>query len=227
MTGCTLPDAYLDMNKNIIFIRTSTTEQTPELQLADIQSLNPGKDVTIILEQQSAWRDAKRPQWEKVKTAVIDGKVDTIYVWNLDRIYRNRKKLVEFLRICAEHKTKVRSFCQKWLDSIQMMDAPFNEIMFDMMLQILGWIAEEESNTKSSRVKMAVRKTAKGTFSHLGNRWGRKAFPQQTISRVMELHNKGISVRGIAALVTVYDENRNEKKISKSAVHKIISEKAL
>ena len=211
------------MNRKIIFIRTSTHEQTPALQLADIQSLNPGDDVTIIEEQQSAWRDAKRPQWEKVKSAVIAGKVDTIFCWNLDRIYRNRKKLVEFLRICAEHKTKVRSFSQKWLDSIQTMDAPFNEIMYDMMLQILGWIAEEESNTKSNRVKMAVRKTAKGTFSHLGNRWGRKGFSPQTITRVLELHKKGLSTRAIAALVTVYDDNRNEKKISKSAVHKIVA----
>lgn len=213
------------MKKNIIYLRCSTSEQTPQLQLSDIQSLNPGEDATIIQENQSAWKEAKRPQWEKIKEAVINDRVDVIFVFSLDRIYRNRKKLVEFLRICAEHKTKVRSFCQKWLDSIQQMDAPFSEIMYDLMLQILGWIAEEESNTKSSRVKMAVRKTEKGTFSHLGNRWGRKGFPPQTISRVLELHMKGLSTRAIAAQVTVYDDNRNEKKISKSAVHKIISVK--
>ena len=99
----------------------------------------------------------------------------------------------------------------------------FNEIVMDMVINLLGWIGEEESEKKSSRVKMAVKKTSKGTFSHNGNKWGRKSFPAQTINRVLELHEQGKSIRKIASEVNVYDANNNARKISKSAVQQILS----
>ena len=92
-----------------------------------------------------------------------------------------------------------------------------------MVLNLLGWIGEEESEKKSSRVKMAVKKTSKGTFSHNGNKWGRKALPTQTVNRVLELHRQGSSIRQIASQVNIYDSNNNAKKISKSAVQQILS----
>ncbi|MGH2643953.1 MAG: recombinase family protein, partial [Chitinophagaceae bacterium] len=178
----------------------------------------------IFKEQNSAWKEnVKRPEFEGVISMIKSRKLNSIYVWNLDRIYRNRKKLIEFLTLCRNYGTRVFSFNQQWLDSIQQMDAPFNEIIFDLMLQIIGWIAEDESTTKSKRVKMAVRVRNGHTVSYKGNKWGRKPFPRQTISRVMQYHSEGKSIRQIAKLVQVYDRCNNGRPISKSAVHKIIT----
>jgi DNA invertase Pin-like site-specific DNA recombinase len=106
-----------------------------------------------------------------------------------------------------------------------LMDEPFNEIMYSLMLQIMGWLAESESTTKSNRVKMSVKHTTAGiTVSYKGNKWGRKSLPKQTINRVIGLYSEGKSIRQIAAVVQVYDKNNNGRQISVGAVHKILAE---
>lgn len=207
------------------FIRTSTTEQSPTLQLEDIVKDFSLTEYQIIEEQDSAYKEqAKRVQFEKLKKLIMSNRVTELYVWDLDRLYRNRKKLVDFLALCKVYNTKVFSFNQRWMQSIQQLQSPFNEIMFEFMLQIMGWLAEDESSKKSKRVKLAIRKSADGiTRSYKGNKWGRKAISKQATSKILELHGQGKSVREIAALVYQYDANSNGRVISKSAVHKIIS----
>jgi len=151
-------------------------------------------------------------------------KISDLYVWDLDRIYRNRIKLKEFFVLAKTFGCKVHSFRQKWLNEINNIPAPFDEIVSELLISIFGWIGEEESQKKSERIKLAVKKKGKQTVSYKGNKWGRKAFPLQTINRVMELHKQGKTVRQIASQVMVYDKNNNERNISKSAVHKLIVE---
>jgi DNA invertase Pin-like site-specific DNA recombinase len=208
---------------NYVFIRCSTGEQTPELQLTDISSMVNLDSLKILTEKVSAFKDnTKRPILDELRNEIKKGKVNILYVWHLDRLYRDRKKLVDFLAFCRLYKTKVLSYNQKFLEVFLTMPSPFDEAMYDLMLQIIGWIAEEQSTTKSNRVKLAVRKAVNGTFSHKGNKWGRKAFPKQTIDRVIKLYKSGSSIRNIANQVKVYDKNKNSKNISKSSVQKII-----
>lgn len=210
---------------NYVYIRCSTSEQTPELQLTDISTLVNLDDTEILNEKVSAYKDnVKRPVFEELKLNIKKGYVKVLYVWHLDRLYRDRKKLIEFLKFCRLYKTQVLSYNQKFLEVFLTMPPPFDEVMYDLMLQIIGWIAEEESSTKSKRVKLSVRKELNGTYSHKGNKWGRKAFPKQTIDRVIRLHNDGYSIRNISNQVYVYDKNKNSKNISKSSVQKIIAD---
>ncbi len=208
----------------VVYIRCSTPDQQPQLQLNDINvQFTPTKDSLILEESISAWKEnTPRPQFKRLEQLIRENKVKTLYVWNLDRIYRNRKKLVAFFALCKIYKVKVRSYCQKWLDSLYHTPEPFDEIFMDLFINILGWIAESESSDKSSRIKMAVRKKNSTTYSYKGNLWGRKPFPTNTINRVLELHKVGLSIREIAKKVTVYDKNNNGRDISKSAVHKIL-----
>jgi DNA invertase Pin-like site-specific DNA recombinase len=208
----------------VVYIRCSTPDQEPQLQLNDINlELKPVNDALILEESISAWKEnTPRPQFIRLEQLIRQHKVKTIYVWNLDRIYRNRKKLVAFFALCKIHKVKVRSYCQKWLDGLYHTPEPFDEILMDFFINLLGWIAESESSDKSSRIKMATRKKNNTTYSYKGNLWGRKPFPTNTINRVIELHQSGLSIRQIAKNVTVYDKNNNGRDISKSAVHKIL-----
>ena len=112
-----------------------------------------------------------------------------------------------------------------WLESLNKIPEPFNEIVYDMMIQILGFIAEEESSVKSARIKNALRKSEKGkTLSYKGNVWGRKSLSSQTAKKIIALRKEGTSIRDIASIVKVYDSNNNSRLISKSAVHKIVAE---
>ena len=218
--------------KKIIYIRTSTKEQTPELQLKDINSIINIKDCIILKDKQSAWQDFKeRKEFNELKSMITKREVSDLYVWDLDRVYRNRKKLVEFFLLCKLSNCRIHSYRQTWLEEINTMPNPWNEIVHNFMIQIMGWIAEEESNKKSERVKNAVKKKKnyKGemiTTSTYGKKWGRKNLSPQIIKKVLELHEAGISLRKIKNQVWVYDQYGNKKKnISIGAVHKIVTEK--
>ena len=128
------------------------------------------------------------------------------------------------MELCKTYNVTIFSYRQEWLNEVSKIPDPWNEIMSDLMIKILGWIGQEESDKKSQRVKNAVRKKNGKTVSYNGNRWGRKPLPKQTIDRVLVLHEQGLSIRQIAAEVKTTDKNKNQKNISKSAVHKILSE---
>jgi DNA invertase Pin-like site-specific DNA recombinase len=213
--------------KTYAYIRTSTKHQSPILQVADIKLLYPKDDLVILEEKQSAWKDnVLRPVFQELMGLIKKSKVENLYVWDLDRIYRNRLKLKEFFELCKINQVKIHSVNQKWFDEFHKIPPPFNDMMYDMLINLFGWIGEEESGKKSERIKLAVvKKDNTKTVSYKGNRWGRKPFPKQTISRVLELADSGLSIRQIANQVTVFDKNRNEKKISRSSVHKILTSK--
>jgi DNA invertase Pin-like site-specific DNA recombinase len=200
------------MKRTIIYLRTSTEEQNPQNQLRDCKTLING-DYEVIEEKQSAFKDKDRFKFEAIKKQIKQGKVSEIICWDLDRLYRNRKKLIEFFKFCKYYNCKVNSFRQQWLNKFSEIPEPFNEIMFDMMLQIMGWLAEEESRKKSERVKIAFKNSTK--------KWGRKPL-KNVDKRIKELHQQGKSVREIALLVHYWDSSRNKKFVSKSYVHKII-----
>jgi DNA invertase Pin-like site-specific DNA recombinase len=197
-----------------IHIRTSTEEQNPQNQLADCKTLLTEEGYTVVEEKQSAFKDKDRPLFEDIKKQIKQGRVNTLIVWDLDRLYRNRKKLIQFFEFCKIYRCKVQSFRQQWLNQLNDMPEPFNEIMQGLMLQIMGWIAEDESRKKSDRVKIAYKNRTK--------KWGRKPL-QNVETQVLELHKQGKSLREIASVVYYWDSARNKKFVSKSAVHKIIS----
>jgi len=222
------------MKETIIYIRTSTEEQNPKNQLEDCKKLAEKldlKDYEILEERKSAFKDnVKREIFNSIKKAIQKGEVKNLIVWDLDRLYRNRKKLIGFFELCNAFKCKIYSFRQAFLNAFDNLNLPQGfEFLAEMyrrnFLQFLGWISEEESVKKSERVKASVRKKeGKPTKSYKGNIWGRKALSKKTIQEVLDLCKKGLSIRQIADQVYYWDSNNNKRKISKSAVHKIINE---
>tara|TARA_R100000093_G_scaffold34998_1_gene18539 strand:+ start:4461 stop:5111 length:651 start_codon:yes stop_codon:yes gene_type:complete len=206
------------MNKTAIYIRTSTEEQTPELQLQDclkVHYVNKQVDYKVFEDKQSAWKDNKeRVSFETLKKEIKQKKFNNLIVWDLDRIYRNRKKLISFFEYCKIYDCKIHSYRQQWLESLNSIEPPFNDIMFDLMLQIMGWLAEEESNKKSERVKLAVSKRGGVTRSKYGNKWGRKTISTYKINQIHNFYNSDLSMRQIA----------KEVGVSKSVVHKTLRE---
>jgi len=202
------------MNSNKILIRTSTEYQNPENQLRDCQSINTYGDADIVKEQTSAWSDKERPQLIQLKKDISLRYVNHLIVWDLDRLFRNRKKLIEFFKFCKIYDCQIHSFRQTWLEELNKIPAPFDEIMHGLMLQIMGWLAEEESKKKSDRVKIA--------YNNRTQKWGRKPIGKKTEEEVIKLHKEGKSIREISSTVVYWDKQRNSHNVSKSAVHKII-----
>lgn len=198
--------------KIAIYIRTSTTEQNPENQLKDCLSIKPDGEYAIFEDKQSAWKDKDRPQFNILYKLIKSRKVEHLIVWDIDRLYRNRTKLISFFEICKMHNCKIHSFRQKFFEDINNIPPPFDDIMHTLMLSIMGWLAEEESNKKSARVKAAVRKKNNVTVSHNGNKWGRKSISTFKKNIIRKLYAEGLSMRKIAA----------EVNLGTSTVHKFI-----
>lgn len=204
----------------VIYNRVSTDEQNPENQLEDCKSIRPKnqkqdtfRDYTLFEERQSAWKDTRRPEFEKIRYLIKAKKIKDLIVWDLDRLYRNRKSLIAFFEYCKIYGCKIHSFRQPWLNDINDMQEPWGEIIHSLMLQIMGWLAQDESDKKSKRVKAAVRrKEGKPTKSYKGNIWGRKPISTFKRNRINELHKENMTIRRIAF----------EIGVSKSIVHKTI-----
>lgn len=203
------------MKKNIIYLRTSTEEQNPENQLKDCKTL-VREEYELIEEKQSAFKDKNRPNFERARKLIKSGNIRHFVVWDLDRIYRNRINLKQFFEFCKLHKCSIHSFRQEWLEQLHKIPEPFNEIMHDLMLNLMGWLAEDESKKKSERVKAAVRKKDGVTKSYKGKKWGRKSLSKQMRTKIKECikENPKMSLREIA----------NKVGLSKSAVHKYSQE---
>ncbi len=208
--------------KTYIYIRTSTEEQNPKLQLKDCLSINKYGEHKVLEEKQSAWKDKERIIFESLRALIKKGEVKHLIVWDLDRLYRNRKKLIAFFKFCKVYDCKIHSYRQSWLEELNNMPEPFGEMVYDMMLQIMGWMGEDESKKKSDRIKSAVRKKKGITISYKNNKWGRKSLSKKVIKEIFEQHKTGKSIREIADSVWYWDKNNNQKFVSKSAVHKIL-----
>lgn len=198
-----------------IYIRTSTEEQNPYNQLKDCKSINKWGSYILLEDKQSAWKeDKERPAFNELNKLIKKRSIKYIIVWDLDRIYRNRKRLIEFFDLCKLYKITILSYRQQWLNQLLNIPEPFNEIMYDMMLQVMGWLAEEESTKKSERVKAAVSKRGGITKSKYGNKWGRKNISTYKKNRIKEYYNAGYSTRATA----------QELGVGKSTVHKYFIE---
>lgn len=203
-----------------IYIRTSTEEQNPENQIKDCKSLLGQQEYFLYKDQQSAYKDTvERKDFKKLEQDIKTGKINHLYVWDFDRIYRNRIKFKAFLEYCRAYKCTIHSFNQQWMEDINKIPSPWDEIMKDMLIQIFGYLAEEESVQKGRRVKLAMRVRQDGVYSYKGNKWGRKQLSTFKKNRINELRVEGWSLRKIAYELTislgVVHKYLNEKKVEK------------
>jgi len=227
------------MNKAILYLRTSTKDQNPELQREDGMrfAAEIGIEVVeVVSEQGSAYKLEKiRTKWEEVIKRAKKEKLHII-VWRYDRAFRNREEFFKFMKIMFEvYKVKVYSVKEPSILSFWEMlgknhsDNPvINELLhnlfkalWDFLINQAGEQAEEESKKKSDRVKLAVRKVDGVTKSYKGKKWGRKKQPKVE-TQILELHEKGKNLREICEEAYYWDKNHHKKFVSLGYVHKVI-----
>ena len=214
--------------KVLIYLRTSTQEQNPENQLKDCLSINKFGEHIVLQEQQSAFKDVNRVEFDKVLTSIKRRECEHLICWDLDRLFRNRQKLIDFFQLCKMYGCKVHSYRQQWLEELNSIQPPFDEIMHSLMLQIMGWLAEEESKKKGERVKASVRKKGDKTVSYKGNKWGRRMLTKQQQNKILELKGEGLSIRAISKQLGIsiggvhkYCKDFELEKQSNNDVHKL------
>lgn len=208
--------------ETIIYIRTSTEDQNPENQMKDCLAINSYGEYEVIEDKQSAWKDDKeREGFSVLFKKIKSGEVKHLIVWDFDRVYRNRIRFKQFLELLKAYNVKLHSYRQAWLEDIHKVPPPWNDIVYDLMINVYGHLAEEESNKKSQRTKAAIRIKDGKTYSRTGLKWGRRVKPVHK-DYILELKAQGLSIVNIAKK---YNEREDFKaKISHQTVFNILKE---
>ncbi len=228
------------MKKAILVNRVSTSSQDYKLQEKDCLEFAKKKDLEVIKifgEVASAGKSKQKLIFEAQALAIKEDAC--IIVWKYDRSFRNKKDFANFmLRMYKIHNIKVYSVQEEWVnmlwessEKIAGIPEPYYshvkeqmKLNWELMIKIIGKMAEDEIKDKGARVKLAVvKKTGKKTKSYKGNVWGRKSLSKKTIQEVLDLKKSGMSIREIADSVFYWDKNNNRKAVSKSAVHKLLN----
>jgi len=222
------------MPKLFIYLRVSTDDkgQDPENQLADCLAyayehklIEVEGDARIWREEAGAWGKTTRPVFDEMMSQAWRKKVPALLVWDYDRLYRDRKKTVETIKNYGLAGTKILSVRQEWLQRLLEVPPPFNELFYDFMLQIVAWMAEDESKRKSDRMKACYKKKKAGREQYgLSVIWGRKPISREVVDAVLA-HKRSdpqLSVRKLAAMVS----SELGASVRKSTVQKILSVKA-
>jgi len=226
--------------KAIIYLRTSTKDQNPELQKEDCIKFCAERSlevVEVVSEQGSAYKLEKvRPKWEATVKRAKKERLD-IVIWKYDRCFRNRKEFFNFMKVMFEvYEKKVYSITEHsiinfWelMDKFKPTGNPvFDEllkgifkVLWDFMIQNAGESAEDESKKKSERVKMAIRKEGGVTRSYKGKKWGRKAL--KIDDKIIAAYQEGKNYRKITEEVFYWDKSNHKKFVSLGYVHKTIA----
>ena len=209
------------MKKSIIYCRCSTStkrkkigaegdiylhQQDPMLQPPMIHKAFPDSiNAEIMVESgASAFKNdgniQNRPVFAEILRRIEAGEVETLFVFDLDRCYRNRRKSLELVELCIKHDCSIRSVNQKWLNEIaNIKPKAVAEMMTNIIINVVTYLSEEDSRSKSEKIKSSVRVVDNKTVSVRGAIWGRptEISPQQILA-LKAMRAEGLTFRAIS-----------------------------
>ena len=190
-----------------IYARVSTTDQSVEMQRADMQAYCKQRGLTIYHEYCDtgiSGTKERRPALDALMADARKRKFDTVLVWRFDRFARSTKHLVTSLEEFQHLSIDFISY-QENIDS----SSPLGKAMFT----IVAAIAELERNIIVERIRGGLRRA-----KAMGKKIGRPSLHNsQQVEAVRQMRVEGKSYQVIAKALGV----------SKSAAHKWAQETAL
>ena len=145
------------MGKVFAYIRVSTREQKEDRQLDSLKGLNIDE---IIIEKASGKNFIEREKYQQMKSKLRTG--DLVIVHSIDRFGRNYKQ------ICNEWESLINMGVD-----IQVLDMPVlntrdnqngltGRLITDIILKLLGYVAERERMNIKIRQKEGIASAKKG-----------------------------------------------------------------
>lgn len=176
------------------YLRISTKEQKADLQRVDIEAWAKAQgleleEITWFVDRISG-KDTNRPELKKLQKAIFSGKVETVIVWKLDRLARNKR----------DGETMLSDWCSKGVRVVSVTQAiDLSGVVGQIVASVLLGLAEIElSNIRERQAAGIAVAKKKGTYT--GRKKGTlKADPK----RAKELHKQGLKPWEIANALDV------------------------
>jgi DNA invertase Pin-like site-specific DNA recombinase len=209
----------VNMQKAAIYIRVSGGEQTEESQrqpCIDYCEEHGWTNVKVFSDHaKSAYKNVKRPQYDKVLASVRQRSINHIVVWSLDRwCRRGARELRATIDYLGSYGVQLHSVKEQWIETINM-PGSLGQTFKDFLIGIIGWLAETESTRKSERVKESVRfqrALKKGKV-------GRPSLPDEVKKRIAALLKQGRSYSYIRNHVTYIGKYNRVHHVSDATIN--------
>jgi DNA invertase Pin-like site-specific DNA recombinase len=185
------------MKRIAVYIRVSTKDQTPDLQINDLLSYCQRKgwaasNVCVYLDLGQSGTKAQRPALKQLLEDIHKRKVDIVLVWKLDRLFRSLKHLVNTLNDWAGQGIEFISH----QDNIDLSTASGR-----LMMQIMGSFAEFEASLIRERCVAGQR--AARLRGRLPGR--KRSFTPEQVKSMLALRERGMTFKDIGNSLGVRD----------------------
>lgn len=155
--------------KGALWLRVSTGEQHSLNQLPALQDFAERRGLEVAetyIATESGWQGAQQKHLRKVYADARAGKFDVLLVWALDRLSREAvAPTLEIVNRLGKSGVEVWSIQESWLET--------SGELRDLLLAMVGWVANYESNRRSERTKAGLAR-AKTQGAQLGRPTGSK-----------------------------------------------------
>ena len=152
------------MTRAAIWARVSTDDQDSGNQLAELRAWAERRGFTVVTEYvlngTSAWNGKQRDALSAALADARVGKWDVLLCWSLDRLSREGVEVtLGWLRRFHEAGAPVWSLRESWTETA-------DPHMAELLASIYAWMARQESQRRSERVKAGIarRKAADPSF---------------------------------------------------------------
>ena len=126
--------------KTFAYCRVSSTDQNEDRQVEAMLEL--GINERDIFVDKCSGKDFERPQYQALKLQLREG--DLLVIKSIDRLGRNYKQICEEWReIVRDIKANIKVVDMPILDTTRT-DGLIGEVISDIVLQLLGYVAEQE-----------------------------------------------------------------------------------
>jgi DNA invertase Pin-like site-specific DNA recombinase len=167
-----------DLVDGAVFARVSTDDQHPENQGLEEWAARRGvRVVRTFTVHDSAWKrgNGKGAEFDAARAQLVEGarqgEYQVVLVWALDRLSRRGyKDLSSLIDKLAGYGVELWSKQEEWLQTA----GPFGEIVVHM----LAWMAEQESQRRSDRTKAGIERRKERDGLPVGRQAGARDKPE-------------------------------------------------
>ena len=204
--------------ETIIITRASTNEQEARDQLPDCRRFCKERGWEVVREFQeiqSAWKTyVPRRKLDEALEYARKHRIPHIVFWDLDRYWRNRKLALEGIRQYAKLGIKLHFVRQSYLEDLWNIPEPWNAVFYDIMINLLSALAQEESDKRSDRVKKAFQS---GKYSN----WGKHGIGY-TDEQIIEVYQREGSLRKARLQLPYKTRSGKRKFVSIAKISQVV-----
>mgnify|MGYP003370361121 CR=1 FL=1 len=141
--------------RKFFYARISTKDQTLERQILEAKKL--GIEEGYIFLEVASGKDFKRPEYQLLKRMLREG--DILYIKSLDRLGRNKQMILdEWNELVKIKKVDIVILDMPLLDTTKYKNMNgLDNLISDIVLQLLSYIAEDERNRMRERQKEGIK----------------------------------------------------------------------